>query len=82
MTKKKTEESSQDEFEHKLRQQKEKQAEICMHAFENFSLEPYADEPLANEEWLLVYINEQQEIRRLKEELKKRLENIVRVGDW
>lgn len=53
-----------------------------MCAFENFSLEPYADEPLANEEWLLVYINEQQEIRPLKEELKKRLENRVRVGDW
>ena len=53
-----------------------------MCAFEDYSLEPYADEPLANEEWLLVYINEQQELRRLEEELKKRLENRVRVGDW
>lgn len=53
-----------------------------MCAFEDYSFEPYADEPLADEEWLLVYINEQQEIRRLEEELKKRLENRVRVGDW
>ena len=79
MKKKKTEESSQDEFKHKLRQQKEKQAEIWVLLKTILS---YADEPLANEEWLPVYINEQQEIRRLEEELKKRLENRVRVGDW
>ena len=53
-----------------------------MCAFEDYSLEPNADEPLANEEWLLFYINEEQEIRRLEEKLKKRLENRVRVGDW
>lgn len=52
-----------------------------MCAFEDYSFEPYADEPLADEEWLLVYINEQQ-IRRLEKELKKRWENRVRVGDW
>ena len=52
-----TKESSQDEFGHRLRQQKEKQAEICV--LLKTSFEPYADEPLADEEWLLVYINEQ-----------------------
>ena len=52
-----------------------------MCAFEHYSFELYADEPLADEEWLLVYINEQQ-IRRLEKELKKRWENRELVGDW
>ena len=53
-----------------------------MCALEDDSLEPYADEPLADEEWPRVYRKEQEEKGRLEEELKKRLENRVRVGDW
>ena len=55
-----------------------------MCAFQDYSLEPYADEPLADEEWLLVGIKEEQQIRRLEEELKKPLDNYnrVRFGDW
>ena len=46
-------------------------------------VEPYVDEPLAGKEWFQVYRKEQQEKRRLEEELKEwLLENRVRVGDW
>lgn len=38
-------------------------------------LEPYADEPLADEEWLKNYRKEQEEKRQLEEDLKTRLEN-------
>ena len=72
-------ESSQDEFGHRLRQQKEKQATICV-LLKTILSSRTRTESLADEEWLLVYINEPQEIRRLEKELKKRLENGVRVG--
>lgn len=46
------------------------------------SLEPYADEPLADEEWLANYRKEIEEKDQLENELKRRLENSVRVEDW
>ena len=46
------------------------------------SLEPYADEPLADEAWLANYRKEQEEKCELEEDLTKRLENRVRVSDW
>ena len=46
------------------------------------TLEPYADEPIADEEWLKRYRKEQEEKRRLEEDLTKRLENRVRVSGW
>ena len=50
--------------------------------FEDDSLEPYADEPLADEEWLENYRREQAENEELEKELTKRLNNSVRVADW
>ena len=44
------------------------------------TLEPYADEPIVDEEWLKRYRKEQEEKRRLEEDLTKRLENRVRVN--
>ena len=46
------------------------------------SLEPYADEPLADEAWLANYRKIQEEESELDEDLTKRLENRVRVSDW
>ena len=46
------------------------------------TLEPYTDEPIADEEWLKRYRKEQEEKRRLEEDLMKRLENRVRVSGW
>ena len=46
------------------------------------TLEPYADEPIADEEWLKKYRKEQEEKRQLEEDLTKRLENRVRVSGW
>ena len=45
-------------------------------------LEPCANEPIADEEWLKIYRKEQEEKRRLEEDLTKRLENRVRVSEW
>ena len=45
------------------------------------SLEPYADEPLADEEWLANYRNIQEK-SEIEEDLIKRLENKVRVSYW
>ena len=45
-------------------------------------LEPYADEPLADEEWLANYKKESKEKDQLEIELKQRLENAVHVEDW
>ena len=50
--------------------------------FEDDSLEPYADEPLADEEWVENYRREQAENEELEKELTKRLNNSVRVADW
>ena len=79
---KKPPKSSQDEFDNIEVEATERETSGGMCALEDDSLEPYTDEPLADEEWLRVYGKEQQEKRRLEEELKKRLENRVRVGDW
>lgn len=79
-----TEESSQDEFNTIEVEATEGEASGLGHvrALEDDSLESYVDNPLADEEWLRVYRKEQQEKRQLEEELKKRLENRVRVADW
>jgi len=49
---------------------------------ESNSLELYVDEPLAGEEWLEKYNQEREEMQSLEDELKKRLENSMRVGNW
>ena len=49
---------------------------------EDDSLEPYTDEPLADEEWLARYRKKQEENKKLERELKKRLENRVAVEEW
>ena len=46
------------------------------------TFEPYADEPIADEEWLKRYRKEQEEKRRLEEDLTKHLENRERVSGW
>ena len=46
------------------------------------TLEPYADEPIADKEWLKRYRKEQEEKRRHEEDLTKRLVNRVRVSGW
>ena len=45
-------------------------------------MEPYAEEPFADEEWLQNYRKEQEEKEDLEEELKLRLDNFVPVSDW
>ena len=42
----------------------------------------YADEPLADEEWLKKYEAENEENKRLEEELQKRLDGTVQVKSW
>ena len=42
----------------------------------------YADEPLADEEWLKKYEEENQENKRLEQELQGRLDGAVRVESW
>lgn len=49
---------------------------------EDDSLEPYTDEPLADEEWLARYRKKQEENQKLERELKKCLENRVLVEEW
>lgn len=49
---------------------------------ESSTQEPYADEPIANAEWLANYRKEQEEIDQLEKELQQRLENAVPVGEW
>lgn len=45
-------------------------------------MEPYAEEPLADKEWLQNYGKEQEEKEDLVVELKLRLDNFVPVSDW
>ena len=45
-------------------------------------MEPFAEEPLAEEEWLQNYGKEQEEKEDLKEELKLRSDNFFPVSDW
>ena len=42
----------------------------------------YADEPLADEEWLKVYEEEVGETKKLEQELRERLEGSVQVDSW
>ena len=56
--------------------------ESATRATSGHSLEPYADEPLADEEWLANYRKENEEKDQLENELKRRLENSVRVEVW
>ena len=44
--------------------------------------QPYADEPLADEEWIANYKKEKEEKDQLENDLNQRLENAVRVQDW
>ena len=45
-------------------------------------LQAYMDEPLADEEWLKNYRQQQEEKNRQEEVLKKRLAGETRTGDW
>lgn len=45
-------------------------------------MEPYAEEPLADEEWLQNYGKEQEEKEDLEEELKLRLDKFGPGSDW
>ena len=42
----------------------------------------YADEPLADEEWLKKYEEEVDETNKLEQELRERLEGSVQVDSW
>ena len=42
----------------------------------------YADEPLADEEWLVNYEREEEENRELEERLQARLDGMVQVTSW
>lgn len=76
------EESSQDEFESVEVEAIDGVHETSNTCEDDDTLEPYADEPIADEEWLKRYRKEQEEKRRLEEDLTKRLENRVRVSGW
>ena len=45
-------------------------------------MEPYAEEPLADEEWLQNYRKEQEGKEDLEVKLKLRIDNAVPVSDW
>ena len=77
-----TAEFSQDEFDNVEVEAVEGEASCRSYENEDDSLEPYTDEPLADEEWLASYRKKQEENQKLERELKKRLENHVRVGEW
>ena len=57
-------------------------ASVRSYENEDDSLEPYTDEPLADEEWLARYQQKQEENKKLESELKKHLENCVPVKEW
>ena len=46
------------------------------------NLGAYADEPLANEEWLENYNRQERERLELIEKLRKRLDGSVKVSEW
>lgn len=78
-----TDESSQDEFESIEVEVTDGGDVGASHAaYEDDSFEPYTDEPLADEDWLANYRKEQEEKTELEENLTKRLDNRVRVGNW
>ena len=77
-----TAEFSQDEFGNVEVEGLEVEASGRSYENEDDSLEPYTDEPLADEEWLARYRKKQEENKKLEIELKKRLENRVAVEEW
>ena len=77
-----TAEFSQDEFDNVEVEAVEVEASGRSYENEDDSLEPYTDEPLADEEWLARYREKQEENEKLERELKKRLENHVLVEEW
>ena len=81
-----TAEDSQDEFEGIEVEATEfgenRASGITVSTNANYSLEPYADEPLADEAWLANYRKIQEEESEVEEDLTKRLENRARVSDW
>ena len=60
----------------------EVEADCVFEPDEKPTQEPYADEPIADAEWLANYRKEQEENEQLEKELKQRLENAVPVGEW
>ena len=44
--------------------------------------EAYADEPLADDEWLTLYVKEMEMERKLEKKLKKRLRGTTEVREW
>ena len=78
-----TAEDSQDEFEsievEATELDENRASGIAVSTKADDSLEPYADEPLADEAWLANYRKIQEEKSELEEDLIKRLENRVRV---
>lgn len=77
-----TAEFSQDEFDNVEVEAVEVEASGRSYENEDDSLEPYTDEPLADEEWLARYRKKQEENQKLERELKKCLENRVLVEEW
>ena len=59
--------------------ERESQASRCESSDEIMA---YADEPLADENWLKKYEAENEENRRLEQELQKRLDGTVQVESW
>lgn len=45
-------------------------------------MEPYADEPLANKEWLAQYEKDMAESEMLEEKFKDRLRGMTPVSEW
>lgn len=77
-----TAEFSQDEFDNVEVEAVEVEASGRSYENEDDPLEPYTDEPLADEEWLACYRKKQEENQKLERELKKCLENRVLVEEW
>ena len=49
---------------------------------EESNMGAYADEPMADEEWLENYNRQERERLELEEKLKKRLDGSVEVSEW
>ena len=76
-----TAEFSQDEIDN-VEVEATVDASVRSYENEDDSIEPYTDEPLADEEWLARYRQREEENKKLESELKKRLENCVPVKEW
>ena len=77
-----TAEFSQDEFDNVEVEAPGDEATGRSYENQDDSLEPYRDEPLADEEWVANYRKKQEENQKVERELKKRLENRVLVREW